>query len=77
MEEIREKLIYIIENHGIGLDTIDILSELDSLEFISMMVEIEEEFEITLPDDFLNVAMFNIDSVCNYIWDNRGKAKTC
>lgn len=71
VEEIRERIIRIVENYVTEPEAMDLVSGLDSVDFISMMVEIEEEFDIILPDDFLNGLTVNMDSICNYIWDNK------
>lgn len=58
--EIEQKLINLLENHGIVLNFADDREKnifdygLDSLGFVSLMVEIEEEFNIAVDDSYLN-----------------------
>ncbi len=57
IEEIKEKLRYALLNEGIYVDDDDMLiSEyvLDSLSFISLIVQIESQFDIELPEEILN-----------------------
>jgi len=58
--DIKTNLIKIIDSLGIYVDDIDISGDfdlreyiIDSLQFISMIVEIENEFDIEFPDDLL------------------------
>lgn len=58
--EIEQKLINLLENHGIVLNFADDREKnifdygLDSLGFVSLMVEMEEEFNIDIDDSYLN-----------------------
>ncbi|GAB2025266.1 hypothetical protein OfM1_13370 [Lactovum odontotermitis] len=58
--EMEEKLQQCFEDLGIFLDNIqdfDIDEDIeDSLEFISLIVGIEDAFEIEIPDEYLNMS---------------------
>ena len=60
---IKEKLLVAIENSGIELpetaDDIDLTEFIvDSLQFVSVVINIEEELGVVLPDDFLLIDNF-------------------
>ena len=66
-EEIKEKLITlcaeIFENSGVDTDLLEYVDfednlGMDSLTFITLLVEIEAAFEITIPDDLLLMENF-------------------
>lgn len=65
----KEKFCKIIEQYGIDINSNTALEDMESIEFVSMIIEIEEEFNITIPDEFLNVLTFNIKSLYYYIND--------
>lgn len=65
----KEKFCKIIEQYGIDINSNTALEHIESVEFVSMIIEIEEEFNITIPDEFLNVLTFNIKSLYYYIND--------
>ena len=61
-EEIKEKLITlcaeIFQNSGVDMDLLEYVDfeddlGMDSLTFITLLVEVEAAFEITIPDDLL------------------------
>lgn len=63
MNVIKCKLIEVLENHGLEIpneancteSSVDIwLEELTSLEFVEIIVDIEEHFNIEFPDNLLN-----------------------
>ncbi|MDR0299276.1 MAG: hypothetical protein LBI13_04250 [Streptococcaceae bacterium] len=67
-----DKLMQCFENLGIFLEDIqkfDIDKDIeDSLEFISLIVEIEEVFEINIPDEYLDrKRLRNINSIKDMI----------
>ena len=40
----------------------------DSISYITLLVEIEEKYDICIPDEFLNMNCFrNIESICDII----------
>lgn len=64
----KEKLCKCLEENGVSWGTDGILIDLDSIHFISMIVSIEEEFEVELPDEILlNSNKINIDYLCTII----------
>ena len=65
----KERFYKIIEQYGIDINSDVVLEDMESIEFISMIIELEEEFNITIPDDFLNVLTFNVKSLYFYIND--------
>lgn len=55
-EQIYSNLVKILESNGYMLQDSDSqknLIELDSLQYISFIADVEEAFEIIIPDDFL------------------------
>ncbi len=59
MEEIKNKMINILRQNGIIVFEENEVIEMNSLMFISLIVNIEEEFEIEVPDDYLNLNQLN------------------
>ena len=60
-EDIKKEVIIILENNGIvaemeddGDTFLDILT-IDSITFISFIVDVEAKFEIIFPDEFLSI----------------------
>lgn len=50
---VREKINMILEQNGVDCDNKVELEEMDSLTYISCIVDIEETFNIELPDSLL------------------------
>lgn len=72
MEEIRKKVIECFNNLGFVIDnddSVDILDFLDdSITYISFIVEIEQAFEIEIPDEYLlQGSMRTLGNVCEVI----------
>lgn len=59
MEEIKDKMINILRQNGIIVFEENEVIEMNSLMYISLIVNIEEEFEIEVPDDYLNLNQLN------------------
>lgn len=55
---IREKLQNIFEENGVDTSDSQQLREIDSVQYITIIVEIEQKFNIVLPDSYIekNVA---------------------
>lgn len=55
MESVRERLIKIFDDNGMIIleEDIELPLEIDSIQFISIVVQIEDEFNVTIPDDYL------------------------
>ena len=69
-KNIREKIISCIQNVGLKVnqDSIVSLEEVSSIEFISLCIEIENEFSIQIPDEYLDIeTLSSIDFVCKLI----------
>lgn len=52
------------------IDDMDLFSDggMDSLTFITLVIEIEDSFDITIPDDFLDMNNFRtINKICDII----------
>lgn len=50
------------------------LEEIDSVQFISMIIELEETFEIEIPDEYLLMEFYqSLESIQNVIMIARGK----
>lgn len=77
--EIKQKIIYLlttliptIEADADIFEYVDLIDDLgmDSITFISIVVEIESMFEITVPDDMLLIENFrNVDGIIQIIED--------
>ena len=48
-----------IENRGVVYTEDEALLDLDSLQFINVIIELEEELNITIEDDYLSVEKFS------------------
>lgn len=55
-EKIREKLMNIFKENGYLVDAENecVQLELDSLQFISILCDIENDFDISIPDEYLS-----------------------
>ncbi|MBR6559056.1 MAG: hypothetical protein IKT70_08650 [Clostridia bacterium] len=79
LEEIKEKTVtlcaQIFESSGVDTDLleyVDFVDDLgmDSITFITLIVEIEAAFDITVPDDLLLIENFkNMDDVIGVVFD--------
>lgn len=71
IEEIREKLVEILENGGIDLyaDEYTEPLEIDSLQFITLIVQIEEMFDILVDEEMLTVENLSINILAENIAD--------
>lgn len=66
----KKKLEKIYNEYGFDFSDPKEILELDSVDFISFVIDIEEEFEINFPDEFLNKEFFiNTQLVLNLIED--------
>lgn len=54
---IKNELLNIITDLGIVVDENETIQDIDSLTFVSLVVKIEEKFNITFPDEFLLLDM--------------------
>jgi len=63
--EIKERMERIFNDHGIEIDSED--GEMDSFEFISMIIDVENEFDIVVPDEFLSISSFDIGRLVSYV----------
>ena len=57
--DIKHIIAKIIENRGIESTEDDTLLNIDSLQFISMVIELEEILDITISDDYLVLDSFS------------------
>lgn len=63
----------ILDEMGIIVDEYGELYELESIEFISMIVKLEETFDVEIPDDLLSFElMTNIHDIITIINSIRG-----
>lgn len=71
---IKHIIAEIIENRGIEYTEDDTLLNIDSLQFISMVIELEEILDITISDDYLVLDSFssftNIENMITDILQN-------
>jgi len=69
--EIIERLSRACQNAGLPIDMLqqeNFPLELDSIEFITLIIEIENEFGIEWEDDVLDINMFkSLDYVCDIV----------
>jgi len=76
---IKEKINQSLNNFGYDLNDEELLKKIDSLTFISMILELEEIFEIEIPDSLLNYEILtNIDtfvSVLNALIEDKHDIK--
>lgn len=67
---IKESLKTIFEEYGADIDNKEELLEIDSIKYVAILVEIEKEFDIVIPDEYLNYNAFeNINDFINLIED--------
>ncbi len=65
----RDRLFTIMEDNGVEYEDNVLVTEIDSIQYMSLMVEIEEEFEIEFPDMFLGENIFeNFDRLCEIVF---------
>lgn len=55
MNKIRESIIEIFDENGINIYEDEESIELDSLMYISIIVAIEEKFQVEVPDEYLKM----------------------
>lgn len=66
--DVRNKLLMIFEENGINTVNEISLKDIDSLQYISILVSIEEELGIEFPDSVLTQnIMGDIDGLCELI----------
>ncbi|MBO5197703.1 MAG: hypothetical protein J6B85_04175 [Lachnospiraceae bacterium] len=66
--DIRNKLAAIFEENGLDIENITMLKEMDSLQYVSILVSAEEEFGIEFPDTVLTQNILGeIDGLCELI----------
>ena len=59
IEQIKMVIREVIENRGVVYTEDEALLDLDSLQFINVIIELEEELNITIEDDYLSVEKFS------------------
>lgn len=62
-----ERLETILVRYGLSLEQKLENEELDSFNFISLIIEIENEFNVSIPDEFLSINSFAIKRLLNYL----------
>lgn len=77
MNNVRERIITILINSGLfngNINELDdecyknIIEEIDSLDLVNLIVNIENAFDVELPDEFMNKSIFSsMDRLCNCI----------
>lgn len=64
MKASKEKVEKILEEEGITISKNGVLQDVNSIKFISAIVNIEEEFNIEFPDEYLTLdIMGNLDNI--------------
>ena len=58
IDEIRDIVKSIFEENGIDVEDKEMINSMDSLEYISILVSLEEKFDIEFPDSFMEQNMF-------------------
>lgn len=67
MNDIREKLEGILDTFGVDFQS-SLKDQFDSLDFISFVLELEEVFEVELPDNLLDInSIQSVDHVVEVI----------
>ena len=68
MDNLKNEVEKIFEQNGIVIEQNGNLSDLDSLKWVSSIVDIEDKFNIEFPDELLLMDVFiDINSVCQII----------
>lgn len=63
-----EKALYkIFAKLGHDLGNKEVMAEMDSLRFIELIVEIEHEFKIEIPDEYLDGSILDKDVLINIV----------
>lgn len=66
--EVKKRVMNCLEENGIEVCKDGTFNELESVEFISMVVSLEEEFMIEFPDEYLlTYKLTNVNIICNVI----------
>lgn len=69
-QEIRNNLLKIIDENGITVLENGDLTNMDSLQFVSSLVSIEEYFKIEFPDEFLSLEnQYNLDTISGVVYE--------
>lgn len=64
---IYERLKKVFDNNGVDIDNYSI-NEIESIIYISLIIDIEDEFQIVFEEEFLDVNIIrNIDTLIDYI----------
>ena len=64
----RESVIRCVEECGVSIDSDGTIVDLDSFKFISLIITLEDEFDIEFPDEYLNAEnMETVDSICDIL----------
>ena len=67
-------IIEMIELNGAGINEKGEIEDIDSIVFISLVLDLEEEFNIEIPDEYLLMSTFssidNITLIINKLIDN-------
>ena len=77
-QEVIDLISEIFKDKGFDIDALEFVSfmddlGMDSITFISIVVEIEAHFDIEIPDDMLLVENFlNLNSICAIIMKLKG-----
>lgn len=62
-----DDLMEIVRNHGISLTATDEVFEVDSIQYISIMCDIEEHFSIQIADDDLFTDVLTVNSLVDLV----------
>jgi len=72
-DKIRKAILKLLENNGIVIELdegdLDLRNySIDSIMFISFIVDLENEFSIAIPDEYLTIELLqSIDGLTNFI----------
>jgi|GEM_PF-1569311 phosphopantetheine attachment domain protein len=78
--DVQSCIIKILNENGIEVDGVNAILDFDSLTFVSIIVCIEDEFDLVIPDDiltrdnFLTVQMY-IDNINKLIKEKQNEIK--
>lgn len=66
--DIKEKILEIMDENGVEYEDGKLVTDLESLQFVSIMIALEDCFEITFPDDMIVLERFlYIEKLCEAV----------
>ena len=71
LETIKNDIVVIFEEYGFNIvDDEIIFEDIESLLFVSIVVSIEEHFNIRIPDNYIEIeSIFSLNSIINIVFE--------